>query len=166
MEPSFSAILIFALPLLLAACGVLCEARRRHGGASRRSPPTCANAVEGAGLKLEPDTYCDYAFEILRALEAYALPVIAGKRFLGFFTLTDELKCGGRDRSSIYVGAVMRPASECRYVRADSNLEYARRELRRSLYSMLPVLDRNERLVGFVTEESIDRIAGRTPVGV
>ena len=117
----------------------------------------CKDAVEGAGLKLEPDTYCDYAFSILRAMDAFALPVIVGKRFLGFFCITDVFKCADRDTASVYIGSIMTPASECGYLPANSSLEHARKQLTRSPYPMLPVLDRNSTVLGFISEESISR---------
>lgn len=128
--------------------------------AARRPRLRCRDAVEGAGLKLEPDMYCEDAFGILRALDAFALPVTVGKHFLGFFSLTDVFKSAGRDSAALYIGSIMTPVSECGYLRANSSLEHARRELLRSPYPMLPVLDGDAALLGFVTKESLARSRG------
>lgn len=151
--------LIFALAVSLILFIVIFAIRCLW--AERARVLTCADAAEGAGLKLEPDTYCDDAFSLLNAMKVYALPVVVGRRFLGFFARTDVLKCGGLDVGSTYVGAVMTRASDCIYVQSDSRLDYARRKLRTSPYVLLPVLDRKQRLLGFITEESIDRVRGR-----
>lgn len=134
--------------------------RLRHAQ-SQRAQLRCADAVERSGLRLEPDTYCDYAFSVLRSLDAFALPVTVGKRFLGFFTLADVFKCADRDPALTYVGSVMTPAAECGFAAPNASLEDAQERLLESPYSMLPVLDRNTTLLGFVTEEGIGRLSKR-----
>lgn len=166
MQLSLSDVEVFVLPALLVACAVLYGMRRGRRSTRRAKRLACADAIEPPGLRIEPDMYCDYALQLLPATGPYAFPVIVGNRFLGFFGRSDASKCDGRDLASTYVGTVMTAASYCGYVCAATSLEWARRQLRTSRYPMLPVLDKEDRLLGFVTEESIERVAAHALTSV
>jgi CBS-domain-containing membrane protein len=101
--------------------------------------------------------YCDLAIDLLAEMAVRALPVTVGRRLLGFFTCTDISKCDGRDPAATYVGTVMTAASASDYVRFDEDFEIGRKLVARSPFSLLAVVDRKSRLLGFISQDSIAR---------
>lgn len=130
--------------------GMQAEVRQALGGHNVGELATQGNPISA-------DTTADVALQTMLRTGNRALPVMLGEALLGIVSLDDIGKVPPEDLSRTYVTAIMTRESELESVSPDTPATDALQLLARSGHDQLPVVDRNGRLVGFITQESILR---------
>jgi Zn-dependent protease len=115
------------------------------------------NVADPAPPSIEPDVTCKTALERMVKMRQRALPVVIGPRLLGLVTLADFAKLGERPGETAYVTAIMTPAGRLVTLVEDVPALDAFKLLAQSGYRQLPVLDAQERLIGFIGHETVAR---------
>lgn len=101
---------------------------------------------------IEPDAALDEAAELMRRLDAGALPVCDGERLVGMVTdrdLTVRATADGVDPKQVTVRQVMTP--DAAYGFDDQDVSDAARIMEEKQIRRLVVLDHDKRLVGIVS---------------
>lgn len=115
------------------------------------------SVADPAPPSIEPDVTCKTALERMVTTRQRALPVVIGPRLLGLVTLSDFAKLGRRSGESAYVTAIMTPAERLVTIAEDVPALEAFKMLAQSGYRQLPVLDAQDRLIGFIGHETVAR---------
>lgn len=115
------------------------------------------SVADPAPPAIEPDVTCEAALQRMVKMRQRALPVVIGPRLLGLVTLADFAKLGRRSGDSAYVTAIMTPTDRLVTIAEDVPALEAFKVLAQSGYRQLPVLDAEQRLVGFIGHETVAR---------
>jgi Zn-dependent protease/CBS domain-containing protein len=115
------------------------------------------SVADPAPPAIEPDVTCETALERMVKTRQRALPVVIGPRLLGLVTLADFAKLGGRAPDAAYVTAIMTRADRLVTLAEDVPALEAFKMLAQSGFRQLPVLDAQERLIGFIGHETVAR---------
>ena len=114
---------------------------------------------------VRPEASIQEAAEKMRALDVGALPVCDGQQLKGMVTdrdLTVRATAQGRDPKATPVREVLSP--EVAYAFEDQDLEDAQRLMQEKQIRRLPVLSRDQRLVGIVALADVAAEAGKKDV--
>ncbi len=101
------------------------------------------------------DTSVNQSFERLVAATDHALPVMLGERFLGIVTVAQAAAAQAEGHGESYVTSIMLRAEDIPSVGPRTSAIDALRELARSPVGVLPIVDENGTLDGFVSRAGV-----------
>jgi Zn-dependent protease/CBS domain-containing protein len=108
-----------------------------------------------AAATLPADALAGSALKTMLARGARALPVLVGDRFAGLVTLREFAHADASTLESTYVTALMKRVPEVRTLAPETNATEALRLLAETGFHQLPVVDGDDRFLGFVTREGL-----------
>ena len=114
---------------------------------------------------VQPDASIQEAAEKMRSLDVGALPVCDGPRLIGMITdrdITIRATAQARDAESTLVRDVLSP--ELVYAFEDQDLEEAEQLMQEKQIRRLPVLSRDQQLVGIVALADVAAEGGKKEV--
>lgn len=115
----------------------------------------CAELADPPTGSFQPDMTCTQALARMMELRRRSMPIAVGSRLLGILTLDDFAKLGTHDPAYVYTSAIMTPLSQLRTLSPDVSGLEAFKELAATGHSQLPVVDKNGKLLGFVSRERL-----------
>ena len=133
-----------------AAEGMQAELREALGGHT-------VGELATEGRPIAADVTVEVALQTMLRTGARALPVMLGDTLLGIVSLDDIGKIPPEELNRTYVTAIMTRAADLTTVSPETPAIEAMQILAKSGSEQLPVIARDGRLLGFITQESVLR---------
>jgi Zn-dependent protease/CBS domain-containing protein len=108
-----------------------------------------------ASALLPANTLADAALKLMLTKGARALPVLVGERFAGLVTLRDFTHAEANALERTYVTAIMKRAQDVETLAPTAKADEALRVLSSTGFHQLPIVDADEKFLGFVTREGV-----------